>query len=320
MRRSDYWLTLENGEESTFLTDASMREQYHQKEGTLPVRYYDKHYYFVDWHWHDEIEMTIIQCKELRCDIGKDQITLKRGDCVLINSRVMHRYAPVENTSQESLWDSLLFDPKMIAPIDSVTYRELIAPILDSSREYLVMDRNIPWQREVANKTRETTHYIMGNSPAINLQLRSAITALWIPLAEHMDFFPASEKSAPVNGRQERLRIMMHYIWEHYNEPITLADIVGSAHVSQRTAERCFQEQIQTTPLLYLQNYRLRQARQMLLATQDSILEVALACGFESSSYFDRIFKRAYNETPRQYRKRMLRVSKEKAAIEKKRM
>ncbi len=302
MKKNSYWLTMQAGEESTFLRDTSMREQYQMDKDALPVRYYDKHFYFVDWHWHEEVEFTVIQCDRLICEIGNERLILKRGDCVLINSQVMHQYAPVHESENESLWDSLLFDPKLIADVDSPVYRDFIEPIIRSGRQYLILDQKASWQRKVVEYLKKAQELCIKSPPEVDLYLKFYLTGLWIQLAEHKDLFPAYENTSPKQRRMERLRMMMRYIWEHYQEPITLADIARVVHVSERTAERCFKDEIQISPLVYLQNYRLSCARRMLLTEEDSILDIALNCGFESSSYFDRLFKRTYHMTPRQFR------------------
>ncbi|MDO4616425.1 MAG: AraC family transcriptional regulator [Lachnospiraceae bacterium] len=305
MNKNNYWVTLQDMKETDFFVkDASMKEQFRFKEGILPVRYYDQHLYYVDWHWHEEVEFTQIVCDQMICEIGSEQLTLRKGDCLLINSQVLHQYVQVD-TEQEGIsdWTSLLFDPQLIADADSLAYRQYIEPIIRSSRQYLLLDPSVPWQKAVIEYFQKAEQLCVSNPPVVDLYLKQALTGLWIQLAEHMDLFPAYENRSPKQRKQERLRIMMRYIWEHYQEPITLTDIAREVHVSERTAERCFKDEIQVSPLIYLQNYRLRCARRMLLTDESSsILDIALNCGFESSSYFDRIFKRAYQITPRQFR------------------
>ncbi len=302
MKQNNYWVMLREGDaEEYFERDASMKEQFQFHEDTLPVRYYDKHKFYIDWHWHEEVEITEILTEELVCEIGTERLTLKKGDCVLINSQVLHQYIPPKQ-EQEETWASLLFEPSVIAEVDSAVYREFVEPITRSSCQYLVLDPAVPWQREIISFYKEAEALCRQCPPTVDLRLKQTLISLWIRLAEHMEQFPAYESRSPRQRRQERLRIMMRYIWEHYQEPITLTDIANEVHVSDRTAERCFKDEIQISPLLYLQNYRLRCARRMLLTQEDSILEIALQCGFESSSYFDRLFKRTYSITPRQFR------------------
>lgn len=52
----------------------------------------------------------------------------------------------------------------------------------------------------------------------------------------------------------------------------------------------------------YLNDYRLDTAANMLLATNDNVLEIANACGFDNLSYFTRSFKKKYGITPEKYR------------------
>ena len=54
----------------------------------------------------------------------------------------------------------------------------------------------------------------------------------------------------------------------------------------------------------YLNDYRLTLAAKSLLETHKAVLEIASECGFENLSYFNRIFKKKYGITPREYRQR----------------
>ena len=54
----------------------------------------------------------------------------------------------------------------------------------------------------------------------------------------------------------------------------------------------------------YLVAFRIEQAKALLRATGDSVLEISLACGFDSPSYFNRQFKRRTGQTPSAYRRR----------------
>ena len=64
----------------------------------------------------------------------------------------------------------------------------------------------------------------------------------------------------------------------------------------------CFRQEIGTTPIKYLQRYRINQSKRLLLETQQTITEVALTVGFSDSGYFSRIFRRETGLTPEAYR------------------
>ena len=100
-----------------------------------------------------------------------------------------------------------------------------------------------------------------------------------------------------------RLEQMLQYMEDHYREKLTLADIAASASISKSEAMRCFKEGLQVSPMACLNEYRLSRARDLLLETNDPVTEIALSAGFESCSYFDRLFLRKYGVTPRALRR-----------------
>lgn len=55
------------------------------------------------------------------------------------------------------------------------------------------------------------------------------------------------------------------------------------------------------TPFNYLQNYRLGQSAKQLMYMKHSVTEVAMACGFSTTSYFIQMFKQKYELTPKQF-------------------
>jgi transcriptional regulator GlxA family with amidase domain len=95
---------------------------------------------------------------------------------------------------------------------------------------------------------------------------------------------------------------MTLFIEENYRRRLTLDDIAASVGVSKREALRCFQCSVPLSPIEYLNKYRLKQASNLLLSTSQSITEIAEITGFESTSYFDRLFKREFRTTPRKHR------------------
>lgn len=77
---------------------------------------------------------------------------------------------------------------------------------------------------------------------------------------------------------------------------------------SQEHVTRCFREYLGQTPSHWLAEMRITRARQLLETTQETVLEIALDCGFESPSYFHQCFKHQTGQTPLQFRKRAERI------------
>lgn len=92
------------------------------------------------------------------------------------------------------------------------------------------------------------------------------------------------------------------FMLEHWNEPITLNDLAASATFSQYYYSKQFKLYKGTSPYEYLIRIRMNHAKQLLYMTDDSIDAISRACGFESTSYFIRQFRKREKMTPKQFR------------------
>ena len=98
------------------------------------------------------------------------------------------------------------------------------------------------------------------------------------------------------------MKSMVDYIYEHYNESITLEDIAASADISRSKCSVLFHKYAETSPIDFLNAYRLEMAAGQLCNTGDTVASIAFACGFNQQSYFSRMFVREYGMTPKAYR------------------
>ena len=95
----------------------------------------------------------------------------------------------------------------------------------------------------------------------------------------------------------------MHCADVNYYHPLALKSIAASCFVNEKYLGRIFKEQTGRTFHEYLNAVRLERAAQLLTVGDDSIIQVALSCGFNSPSYFNREFVKKYGVTPKKYRK-----------------
>jgi len=94
---------------------------------------------------------------------------------------------------------------------------------------------------------------------------------------------------------------------QYFADPITMHDILRVAGTSARALFYGFRNYRATTPMMYLKQLRLHEARTRLLRAADTggcVTEIALACGFSHLSMFTRDYRRRYGETPSQTLKR----------------
>jgi AraC family transcriptional regulator len=102
-------------------------------------------------------------------------------------------------------------------------------------------------------------------------------------------------------GNHKLLQIT-HYIDEALDLDIKLADLAQLAQMSQSHFSRLFKQAMGLSPHQYLLQQRVERAKQLLKHTNQSLVEIALACGFDSHSHFTRQFRQITGITPKAYR------------------
>lgn len=113
----------------------------------------------------------------------------------------------------------------------------------------------------------------------------------------------ALERKRRLSDEARRLvRKAMAYIHEHYAESLTRKEIAQHVSIAEDHLTFCFRQELGTTPIKYLQRYRVNQARRLLLESDKMITEIAHLVGFSDGSYFSRVFHRETGMSPEKFR------------------
>ncbi|MEB0077365.1 GlxA family transcriptional regulator [Pseudomonas sp. CCI3.2] len=91
----------------------------------------------------------------------------------------------------------------------------------------------------------------------------------------------------------------------HTEPPLSTLQLAEGIQVTRRQLERLFRLHLNDTPSNFYLGLRLEKARQLLRQTNMSVLEISIACGFESPSYFTRSYKGRFVRCPREDRQRL---------------
>lgn len=90
----------------------------------------------------------------------------------------------------------------------------------------------------------------------------------------------------------EHVKLIVNYIKLHYSEKLTLDRLSAEVGLSKYHFVRLFKQVTGATVLEYLNVIRCQKAWQMLMRREATVAETALRCGYESSSYFSKIFRK----------------------------
>jgi AraC family carnitine catabolism transcriptional activator len=92
---------------------------------------------------------------------------------------------------------------------------------------------------------------------------------------------------------------------QHTEPPLSTLQLAEGIQVTRRQLERLFRLYLNDTPSNFYLGLRLEKARQLLRQSDMSVLEISIACGFESPSYFTRSYKGRFVKCPREDRLRL---------------
>ena len=133
------------------------------------------------------------------------------------------------------------------------------------------------------------------------LFLKSQLFMLFYILIEKCSITVTEQK----DGKSlEKLKLILKYIENHYMNKITIADAAAEVQLSQSHFMKYFKNTMGTSFTSYLNEYRLTMVSRLLISSESSILDIAAESGFDNLSYFNRMFKRRFGMTPREYRKK----------------
>ncbi|MFN3825727.1 MAG: GlxA family transcriptional regulator [Pseudorhodobacter sp.] len=105
-----------------------------------------------------------------------------------------------------------------------------------------------------------------------------------------------------IGVRHPKLSQVIQMMEAAIEEPISPADLAEDVGMSTRQLERLFRRYLNRSPKRYYMELRLQKARNLLMQTDMSVINVALACGFASPSHFSKCYRAHYSTTP--YRER----------------
>ncbi len=249
-------------------------------------------------HWHDDFELVYVAKGQYEYRINDDDLVLQPGDFLFINSKVLHYDRVISDQVEVYM---IVFQPSILTGNKTI-YNTFLEPISGINPiEYLYFPRNTKqsnecnkWVKEIINLHKEHKHSYYLTAIAYLIFIMNVI------IEEFANRNPAFKQITPL-GELERK--MITYIYEHYPEKITLADIADSANINTHTCCDIFKHYLNTSPVAYLNSFRLDMSTRLLKTTKATAQNIALSCGFDSSAYYIKLFKEKYKMTPIQYRK-----------------
>jgi len=293
------------------VVDTSLREtKKHGTEGFPFAAYLDDFSYFqngyICWHWHDEVQMTLILEGEFTCQVGNEKILMKPGDSIFINSCALHQIHPCKKSFGKLY--SFIWQADMLAGNEGCdVYKNCIVNILEKERKYYFFEKDNEGGRQMKAALLRVMNLFTERKDFYELRIYHQLSKIWLDLCDCMNYMELHNSS--VAGTQlkardeERVKNALQYMQDKYNEDISLDDIAKAAMTSRSELCKSFRRALDTSPNEFLIEYRIRQSM-LLLENQDlRIADIAEMTGFSSPSHFGSCFRKYVGCTPLQFRR-----------------
>lgn len=283
-------------------TDESLKSKMQYGTPDFPFAYYyDEinryHENSIEWHWHNGPEFSMVLTGPVECYVGKEKMELVSGDVLYINRGTIHRFVSHEG----GVMVNFIFGVDFLAPLGSLIHTRYILPVIASAVRFLKIEgRRQEFERMLKSLIRvhnEVEIQADGWEIRVKSEMLSAWARLYRLLKPQLEC-QAGKKDSRIYART---REMLNYIHSHYSDDLNLEKIAVAANISKSEALRCFKSALEITPMAYLKQYRLSNAKEMLLNGNDTVLQIALKCGFDNSSYFCKVFKKDMGLSPLEF-------------------
>ena len=245
-------------------------------------------------HIHKDYELSLVLDGNPSIITPEGSTVLCPNDIFIMNPFVSHEISSSEPALILSLQISPSFFSAYYPQIDHTEFDVFLLQESDSPktclqiRDYLFQLASVYYRSEM------------------NCALKCAIliNQLFLYLLESQPhhLIPDKEKRAS-QAKCNRMRKIMHYIDAHYMEKLLLSDIAKQEQVDLFYLSHFVKESFGISFQSYETKIRCEHARQLLLLTDYSLLDISISCGFSDPKYFNKGFCMQYGCSPKEYRK-----------------
>jgi AraC-like DNA-binding protein/mannose-6-phosphate isomerase-like protein (cupin superfamily) len=281
-------------------------EKFLNKDKMIMVR---KHTRFVDFplHKHDYIELNFVYNGELKQTVGGKPLTLKKGELLLLNQHIKHE---IKACGQEDIIINFIIRPTFFDFIFSylssvnIVSDFLINSLYNHTQTGQFLYFKVSEVQSIQEMIGKIIYEIMNPSIFSESTIKLYMGLFMIELIKNSDRVKRKEEASIHHFLVVE---SLKYIEEHFKEASLseLADKLKQTHyglskVIKKATTHTFKE--------LLQERRLVKAKELLEGTDIAISVIIEQVGYDNISYFYRIFKGKYGQTPKKYREQTVNL------------
>lgn len=273
-----------------------------QLEGVIMVEQVtrEENYSMPYRHFHDTFELYYLTEGESYYFIDRETYLVKAGDMVLIKPDRVHKTSLAKLSRHSRIL--LQITEKAFAPFLNANG----FPALDEL--YGRLGRIVSLREEDRERMKELMlcigEEIRGRQKRYELMVKMKLLEILLLLSRYQgDGLPEEEGRTAQTPRYQKVQEVVDYLHANPGTGESLEELAGRFYISRSWLSRIFREVTGISVVEYTNIMRVRNARKLLAFGEYSVTEISERLGFESITYFERVFKKYTDCTPLKYRK-----------------
>ncbi len=256
-------------------------------------------------HFHPEYELNFIQNGTgVRRIIGDHMEEIADYELVLVGPNLVHGWE-LHNCTNKQIHEITIHVNNDLLD-DKLLNRKIFKPIKDM---FTRSNHGILFSKKTAKEiTPRLNHLSKIQGIDYYLEFVSILYDLSNSRNQRMLSTSFSPKSDFENST--KIKKVYDYIQQNYSNKISLTEISELVNMSPVSFNRFIKNRTGKTFVIYVNNTRISKATRLLLESDLSIGEISFKCGFNNIANFNRIFKRAKNCTPSEYRNEFVGIKR----------
>lgn len=256
-------------------------------------------------HFHQEYEIYLLLRGRRQMFFDNRAYEAQTGNLILVDSGQIHMSHSIPGDPEAEYERIILYvDKSIVEQIDRMFPELKIGAFLHKHYGIYQLD---PQQIE---RTRQLMLHLMEEMDAAQPMSQSAILCELIlgfirfrRSNQQVPCLSDPRKGSTASGKYTAVYQAADYISEHFQDDLSLDALAEQFYISKYYLSRSFREVTGFGISEYISILRVQQAQKLLQETSLSVSEIAARVGFESITYFERVFKRHQLISPAQYRK-----------------
>lgn len=255
------------------------------------------------WHYHQEFELSFITEGSGKRIVGDSIEEFHPGDLIFIGPRIPHVWLPEEAPLRQHSGRTLesvfmLFNNEILPP--GIT----LLPEFEHVRKAIKLsERGL----RITGDTLNDVSRIMLQLPYMNSMKRLMFFYEIMDLIGRSDSFSFLASAQYVKTKFEttntRVNRIHEFLMENYQHEIDLEEVADIVHMAPASVCRFFKSSTGMTVFEYLNKIKIDYSCQLLLNTDQNIVDISYDCGFNNLSHFNKQFRKFIEKTPSQFRK-----------------